>query len=146
MNRARAAQPEAATELGAGLPPHVGQPPEQRRVVVEVDAVSLPVNSNGEGHGVLSFYANGDRRRDPPKFSLFDTPNSDAIRPEAWRRVYWTMVSAGLWHQSARQSCCTRSRDPTNSRNAIGRKHTNCLLARRPTGPEKPRWRDGHES
>src|SRR5216683_4814207 len=141
MDRARAAKRHATAELGAGHTEDVAHHPQHRRVVVDIDAVCLPIDCDAEGHDVLSF----STRRSAVRSADLDAI-SGAIRPEAWRRIYWTMVSTILWHQSARQSRCTRSRDPTNSRGAIGGKRTNCLLVWRLAGPEKPRWRDGHES
>ena len=66
MDRAGAAQRHAATELRAGHAQHIAQHPEERRVVVDIDAVRLPVDSDGEGHGVLSLFTECNRRRDPP--------------------------------------------------------------------------------
>src|SRR5438876_6536321 len=74
MDRARPAQREAATELGAGHAQDVAQHPKHRRVVVDIDAMRLPVDSDGEGHDVLSC-------------SINDTRNTDAIRPEAWTDI-----------------------------------------------------------
>src|SRR5438105_9087213 len=54
MDRARAAQRTAATELGAGHTEDVAHHPEHRRVVVDIDAVCLPIDCDGEGHDGLS--------------------------------------------------------------------------------------------
>src|SRR5437879_2274490 len=80
MNRARTTQPETATELGAGHAQDIARHPEHRRVVVDIDAMCLPVDSDGEGHDVLSFAKN-------------DTKNTDGIKPEALRPIHGTMVS-----------------------------------------------------
>src|SRR5258705_5529085 len=82
MDRACAAQRTTATELGAGHAEDVAHHPQHRRVVVDIDAVCLPIDCDGEGHDGLSLSAN-------------DTRNADGIRPEGRRRVYWTMVSVG---------------------------------------------------
>src|SRR6266568_1303798 len=55
MDRARPAQREATTELGAGHTQDVAHHPERRRVVIDIDAVGLPVDADGECHVVLSF-------------------------------------------------------------------------------------------
>jgi hypothetical protein len=65
MHSTGAAQRHAAAELRAGHAQHVAQHPEERRVVVDIDAVCVPVHFNGEGHRASPFY-NGDRQRNPP--------------------------------------------------------------------------------
>src|SRR5439155_26692752 len=55
MHGARAAQRHAAAELRAGHAKHVAQDPEQRRVAIDIDAVCVAVDFDGEGHGVFSF-------------------------------------------------------------------------------------------
>src|SRR5256885_9391543 len=52
MDGARAAKPESATELRAGHTQDVAHHPEHWRIVVDIDAVHLPVDSNGEGHKI----------------------------------------------------------------------------------------------
>src|SRR5438270_283078 len=54
MHGASAAQCHAAAELRAGHAQHVAQHPKQRRVAVDIDAMRLTVDFNGEGHDVLS--------------------------------------------------------------------------------------------
>jgi hypothetical protein len=66
MHGAGAAQRHAAAELGAGHAQHVAQHPEERRVAVHIYALCVPIDFNGEGHGAHSFFADGDRRHDPP--------------------------------------------------------------------------------
>ena len=53
MHGAGAAQRHAAAELRAGHAEHVAQHPQQRRVAVDIDAVRLSVDFDGEGHGVV---------------------------------------------------------------------------------------------
>src|SRR6266850_2772127 len=50
VDRARAAQGEAATEFRAGHAEHIAQHPEQRRVVVDIDAASLAVDCQRMWH------------------------------------------------------------------------------------------------
>ena len=56
MHGAGAAERHAAAELRAGQAEHVAQHPEEWRVAVNIDAVCVPVDFNGEGHGISSFY------------------------------------------------------------------------------------------
>ena len=65
MHGASATQRHAAAELRAGHAQHVAQHPKKWRVAVDVNAMRLTVDYDGEGHGVLSFSTNGDLRRDP---------------------------------------------------------------------------------
>ena len=55
MHGAGAAERHAAAELRAGHAEHVAQHPEEWRVAVNIDAMCVPVDFNGEGHGILSF-------------------------------------------------------------------------------------------
>src|SRR5712691_9070069 len=50
MDRASAAQSEAATELRAGHSEHIAKHPEQRRVVVEIDAAGFAVDCQRMWH------------------------------------------------------------------------------------------------
>src|SRR6267142_2399939 len=50
MDRARAAQSEAATEFRAGHSEHVAKHPEQRRVVVDIDAAGFAVDCQRMWH------------------------------------------------------------------------------------------------
>src|SRR6266496_1143809 len=50
VDRARAAQRHAAAEFRAGHPEHVAQHPEQRRVVVDIDAAGFDVDSQRMWH------------------------------------------------------------------------------------------------
>src|SRR6266446_10048277 len=96
MDRARAAQRTTATELGAGHTEDVAHHPQHRRVVVDIDAVCLPIDCDGERHDGLSLSDN-------------DTRNADGSDQKGEGE------SIGRWYrsvrrcQSARQSCCTRS-------------------------------------
>src|SRR5262249_24377068 len=54
MYRAGAAQRHAAAEFCAGQAEHVAQHPEQRRVAVDIDAVRVAVDFNGERHDAAS--------------------------------------------------------------------------------------------
>src|SRR6267143_1017921 len=53
MDRARAAQSEAATEFRAGHAEHIAQHPEQRRVVVDIDAAGFAVDCQRMWHRSL---------------------------------------------------------------------------------------------
>src|SRR5882762_9852196 len=50
VDRARAAQSEAATEFRAGHAEHIAQHPQQRRVVVDIDAAGFAVDWQRMGH------------------------------------------------------------------------------------------------
>src|SRR5882762_1721626 len=50
VDRARAAQSEAATEFRAGHSEHIAQHPEQRRVVVDIDAAGFAVDCQRMWH------------------------------------------------------------------------------------------------
>src|SRR5216683_1590160 len=50
VHRARAAQRHAAAEFRAGHPEHVAKNPEQRRVVVDIDAASSAVDCQRMWH------------------------------------------------------------------------------------------------
>src|SRR5262249_12144239 len=56
MHGAGAAQRHAAAELGAGHAEHVAHDPKERRVTVDIDAMGVAVDFDGEGHGVFSFF------------------------------------------------------------------------------------------
>src|SRR5258708_6439222 len=84
MNRARPAQPETAAELGPGHAQHVAQHPEHGGIVVDVDALGLPVDSDGECHGVLSFSASDARTR------IGSDPKDENESIERWcRSILW---------------------------------------------------------
>ena len=63
MHGAGAAERDPAAELCAGHAEHVAQHPEEWRVAIDIDAVCVPVDFNGEGHGV-SPVSNGYQRSD----------------------------------------------------------------------------------
>src|SRR5882762_3354871 len=63
MDRARAAQRTTATELGAGHTEDVAHYPQHRRVVVDIDAVCLPIDCDGEGHDGLSPFCQRHKKR-----------------------------------------------------------------------------------
>ena len=48
---AGAAERHAAAEFSPGHAEHVTQYPKERRVAVDIDAVRLPIDFDGEGHG-----------------------------------------------------------------------------------------------
>src|SRR5208282_1353020 len=54
MHGARTAERHATAEFRAGHAEHVAQHPEERRVAVDIDAVCVPVDRDGEGHDYCS--------------------------------------------------------------------------------------------
>jgi hypothetical protein len=54
MHGAGAAKRHAAAELRSGHAEHVAQHPEQRRVVIDIDALRVFVDLDGERHDVPS--------------------------------------------------------------------------------------------
>jgi hypothetical protein len=94
--------------------PSTSRNAQRSGVSLLTSTLCVPVGSDGEGHGVFSVSTNGDWRHDSPALSLLDIfstracatsrsvsgrqldathKNTDAIRPEAWRRIYCSMVS-----------------------------------------------------
>jgi hypothetical protein len=60
MHGARAAQRHAAAKLRAGHAEHVTRHPQRRRIAVDIDAVYVPIDFDGEGHGAISNQVDGN--------------------------------------------------------------------------------------
>ena len=60
MHGASAVKPHAAPKLRSRHSEHVAQHPQKRCVAVDIDAVSLPIDFDAEGHGVFPVSADGE--------------------------------------------------------------------------------------
>src|SRR5689334_3256185 len=79
MDRTGPAQSETATELRAGHTQDVAKHPQDRCVVVDIDAVCLAVDADGEGHAVLSFLPTIHKHRGDQTRSVEANLLSDGI-------------------------------------------------------------------